>query len=167
MPFRVRLPIDSDHLLPTKKHSETVRSKHDSSLLKNLGIRSKPDSPLTKDLGFGSNRSKPDPPLTKDLGFGSNRSKPDRTKDNDKFVIMLKGWIDQFALSMTNSDTKNYIQQLLIEPFMEYIFQRTFPYAIIAICIFLSIFIIVIIIFVLLLLNRNKCSICEQVLQHV
>ena len=150
MPFRVRLPIDSDHLLPTKKHSETVRSKHDSSLLKNLGIRSKPDSPLTKDLGFGS-----------------NRSKPDRTKDNDKFVIMLKGWIDQFALSMTNSDTKNYIQQLLIEPFMEYIFQRTFPYAIIAICIFLSIFIIVIIIFVLLLLNRNKCSICEQVLQHV
>jgi hypothetical protein len=150
MPFRVRLPIDSDHLLPTKKHNGTFRSKLDSSLLKDLG-----------------NRSKPDPPLTKDLGFGSNRSKPDRTKDNDKFVIMLKGWIDQFALSMTNSDTKNYIQQLLIEPFMEYIFQRTFPYAIIAICIFLSIFIIVIIIFVLLLLNRNKCSICERVLQHV
>ena len=150
MPFRVRLPIDSDHLLPTKKHNGTFRSKLDSSLLKDLG-----------------NRSKPDPPLTKDLGFGSIRSKPDRTKDNDKFVIMLKGWIDQFALSMTNSDTKNYIQQLLIEPFMEYIFQRTFPYAIIAICIFLSIFIIVIIIFVLLLLNRNKCSICERVLQHV
>jgi hypothetical protein len=164
MPFRVRLPIDSDHLLPTKKHNGTFRSKLDSSLLKDLGNRSKPDPPLTKDLG---NRSKPDPPLTKDLGFGSIRSKPDRTKDNDKFVIMLKGWIDQFALSMTNSDTKNYIQQLLIEPFMEYIFQRTFPYAIIAICIFLSIFIIVIIIFVLLLLNRNKCSICERVLQHV
>jgi predicted membrane metal-binding protein len=88
--------------------------------------------------------------------------RPDKTKDNDRFVTILKGWIDQFALSMTNSDTKNYIQQLLIEPFMEYIFQRAFPYAIIAICIVLSIFIIVIIIFILLLLNRNKCSMCDQ-----
>ena len=88
----------------------------------------------------------------------------DRTKDNDKFVAILKGWIDQFALSMTNSDNKNYIQQLLIEPFMDYIFQRAFPYAIIAICIVLIIFIIVILIFVLLLLNRNKCSFCDKLL---
>ena len=93
--------------------------------------------------------------------------KTDRIRDNDRFGTMLKGWIDQFALSMTNSDTKNYIQQLLIEPFMDYIFQRAFPYAIIAICIFLSIFIIVIVIFVLLLISRNKCSICERLLDHV
>ena len=86
----------------------------------------------------------------------------DPLKDKDRFVTILKGWIDQFALSMTNSDTKNYIQQLLIEPFLEYIFQRAFPYAIVAICIVLSIFIIVIIIFVLLLLNRNKCVVCNN-----
>ena len=41
----------------------------------------------------------------------------DPLKDKDRFVTILKGWIDQFALSMTNSDTKNYIQQLLIEPY--------------------------------------------------
>jgi len=86
----------------------------------------------------------------------------DPLKDKDRFVTILKGWIDQFALSMTNSDTKNYIQQLLIEPFLEYIFQRAFPYAIVAICIVLSIFIIVIIIFILLLLNRNKCFVCNN-----
>jgi len=94
----------------------------------------------------------------------SKKTRPDRTKDNERFVIMLKGWIDQFALSMTNSDTKNYIQQFLIEPFMEYIFQRAFPYAIIAICIVLGIFITVIIIVILLAYHRNKCSICERLL---
>jgi hypothetical protein len=87
-----------------------------------------------------------------------------KDKDNDRFVTMLKGWIDQFALSLTNSDTKNYIQQLIIEPFMEYIFQRAFPYAIIAICIILSIFITVIVICILLLLHRNKCSVCDRLL---
>ena len=105
-----------------------------------------------------------------DTGYTDSRrsvdtkGKIDRTKDNDRFVTILKGWIDQFALSMTNSDTKNYIQQLLIEPFMEYIFQRAFPYAIIAICVVLGIFIIVIVIFILLILNRNKCSMCDRIL---
>jgi len=84
----------------------------------------------------------------------------DRTKDNDRFVHMLKGRIDQFALSLANSDTKNYIQQLVIEPFLQYILQRSFPYMLIAICVFSGILIIVIMIFVLLLLNRNKTSLC-------
>ena len=88
----------------------------------------------------------------------------DRTKDNTRFVAILKGWIDQFALSMTNSDTKNYIQQLLIDPLMDYIFQRAFPYGIIAICIVVSMFIIVILILVLMLLSRTRCSICERAL---
>ena len=88
----------------------------------------------------------------------------DRTKDNTRFVSILKGWIDQFALSMTNSDTKNYIQQLLIDPLMDYIFQRAFPYGIIAICIVVSMFIIVILILVLMLLSRTRCSICERAL---
>lgn len=86
----------------------------------------------------------------------------DRTKDNDRFVHMLKGRIDQFALSLANSDTKNYIQQLVIEPFLQYILQRSFPYMIIAICIFSGIFIIVIMIFVLLLLNQNKVTMCSS-----
>jgi hypothetical protein len=84
----------------------------------------------------------------------------DRTKDNERFAHMLKGWIDQFALSLVNSDTKNYIQQLVIEPFLQYILQRAFPYMIIAICVFSGILIFVILTFVLLLMNRNKVNLC-------
>jgi hypothetical protein len=84
----------------------------------------------------------------------------DRTKDNDRFVHLLKSQIDQFALSLASSDTKNYIQQLVIEPFLQYILQRSFPYMIIAICVFSGILIIVILIFVLLLLNRSKPNVC-------
>ena len=85
---------------------------------------------------------------------------PDRTKDKDRFGHMLKGWIDQFANSLVNSDTKNYIQQLVIEPFLQYILERSFPYMIIAVCAFSAILIIVILIFVLLLVNRNKINLC-------
>jgi hypothetical protein len=46
----------------------------------------------------------------------------DRTKDKDRFAIMLKGWIDQFAHSLSSTDTKNYIQQLVIEPFYNDLF---------------------------------------------
>ena len=42
----------------------------------------------------------------------------DRTKDKERFAKILKDWIEQFALSLTNTDTKNYIQQLVIEPFL-------------------------------------------------
>ena len=84
----------------------------------------------------------------------------DRTKDKEKFALMLKGWIDQFALSLASSDTKNYIQQLVIEPFLQYILQRAFSYMIIAICVFSGILIFVILTFVILLMNRNKVSLC-------
>ena len=87
--------------------------------------------------------------------------KNDRTKDKDRFAHILKGWIDKFAVSMNSSDTKNYIEQLMIEPFLQYIFNRSFPYMIIAICVFSAILIIVILIFVLLLINHNKTNMCE------
>ena len=86
----------------------------------------------------------------------------DRTKDNERFVHMLKGRIDQFALSLANSDTKNYIQQLVIEPFLQFIFQRSFPYLIIALCIFSVMLIVVILTFVVLLMNHNKATICPS-----
>jgi hypothetical protein len=89
----------------------------------------------------------------------------DRTNDKDRFAIILKGWIDQFAHSIVTSDTKNYIQQLVIEPFLQYILQRSLPYVIITISVFCIILIIVILIFVLQLLNHNKtnmCSFCER-----
>jgi hypothetical protein len=85
----------------------------------------------------------------------------DRTKDKERFANMLKEWIDQFALSLASSDTKKYIEQLVIEPFLQYILQRSFPYMIMAICIFSGILIFVILTFVLLLMNRNKTNICQ------
>ena len=84
----------------------------------------------------------------------------DRTKDKERFATMLKEWIDQFSLSLANSDIKNYIQQLVIEPFLQYILQRSFPYMIIAICVFSGILIFVVLTFVLLLMNRSKVHIC-------
>lgn len=96
--------------------------------------------------------------------YGKASSMPiDRTRDNERFVHMLKGRIDQFALSLASSDTKNYIQQLVIEPFLQYIIQRFFPYLVIALCIFCGMLILVILIFVLQLMNRNSvCSACMQ-----
>ena len=84
----------------------------------------------------------------------------DRTKDKERFELLLKGWMEQFAHSLGNSDMKNYIQQLVIEPFLQYIFQRSFPYLILAISIFSLLVIGVILIFVLLLLNHNKAMVC-------
>jgi hypothetical protein len=89
----------------------------------------------------------------------------DRTKDKERFAQMLKGWIDQFAVSLSSHDTKNYIQQLVIEPFLQFILQRSFPYMIIAICIFSGILLFVILTFVLLLMNHNRikmCPFCEK-----
>jgi len=105
--------------------------------------------------------------MRKDLpkgAYGKASSMPiDRTRDNERFVHMLKGRIDQFALSLASSDTKNYIQQLVIEPFLQYIIQRFFPYLVIALCIFCGMLILVILIFVLQLMNRNSvCSACMQ-----
>jgi hypothetical protein len=88
------------------------------------------------------------------------KNSKDRTKDKDRFAYMLKGWIDKFAVSMSTPDTKNYIQQLVIDPFLQYIFNRSFPYMIITVCVFSAILIIVILIFVLLLINHNKTNIC-------
>lgn len=90
----------------------------------------------------------------------------DRTKDKERFANMIKQWIDQFALSLASSDTKNYIEQLVIEPFLKYILQRAFPYMIIAICLFSGILIFVILTFVLLLMNRNKANICPFCEKH-
>ena len=84
----------------------------------------------------------------------------DRTKDKDKFANMIKSWIDQFAHTLSSTDTKNHIQMLVIEPFLQYILQRAFPYMIIVVCLFAGIFLFVILTFVILLLNRNKNTIC-------
>jgi hypothetical protein len=84
----------------------------------------------------------------------------DRTKDRERFELLLKGWMEQFAHALGHSDVKNYVQQLVIEPLLQYILQRSFPYLILTISIFSILVIAVILIFVLLLLNHNRTVLC-------
>jgi hypothetical protein len=89
----------------------------------------------------------------------------DRTKDKERFEQLLKGWVEQFAHALNHSDTKNYIQQLVIEPFLQFIFQRSFPYVVIAISIFSLLVILVLLIFIFLVFQYNKsahCPFCEK-----
>lgn len=84
----------------------------------------------------------------------------DRTKDKDHFAQMIRSWIDQFAHTLSSTDTKKYIEMLVIEPFMNFMMERMFPYFIIAICIFTVIFIGVILCCVILIMNNKRISLC-------
>lgn len=82
--------------------------------------------------------------------------------ETEKFNTMIKHWINQFAHLIQSTDTKEYIQGLVIEPFLKYIFQRAFPYMIIAFCIFGGIFLFVILTFVMLLMRKpGPCPNCS------
>jgi len=93
----------------------------------------------------------------------------DRTLDKDRFKIILKNWIDQFAHTLITTDTKHYIEQLVIQPFLEYILEKSFPYMIIGICMFSTILIIVILIFIFLIYQNKTdkssiCSFCDRII---
>lgn len=76
----------------------------------------------------------------------------DRTKDRDRFGRMMKEWMEQFAHSLSSHpETKTYLQQLAIEPVLEYIFSRVFPYLVITICFLAAMFIVIVVILLLLL----------------
>lgn len=80
----------------------------------------------------------------------------DRTKDRDRFGLMLKGWMEQFAHSLSSHpETKAYLHQLAIEPVLEYIFRRVFPYLIMTLCLLAAMFIVIVVILVLLLRHSS------------
>jgi hypothetical protein len=85
----------------------------------------------------------------------------------DKFAEKMRDWINQFAHVLQSTDTKEFIQQLVIDPFMNYILKRTFPYMIIAFCLFGAVFLFVILTFVLLLFRRPdilQCPTCKTLI---
>lgn len=85
-----------------------------------------------------------------------------KRNESEKFNAMMKHWINQFAHLIQNTDTKQYIQGLVIDPFLKYIFQQAFPYMLIAFCIFGGIFLFVILTFVLLLMRKpGPCPQCS------
>jgi hypothetical protein len=86
----------------------------------------------------------------------------------DRFTEKMRDWINQFAHVLQSTDTKEFIQQLVIDPFMNYILKRTFPYMIIAFCLFGAVFLFVILTFVLLLFRRPdilQCPTCKTLIR--
>ena len=85
----------------------------------------------------------------------------------EQFAKKMREWIDQFAITLQSSDTKEFIQQLVIEPFMSFILKRTFPYMLIAFCLFGAVFLFVVLTFVLLLFRKPdilQCPTCKTIL---
>ena len=86
----------------------------------------------------------------------------------DKFTQKIREWIDQFAHTLQSTDTKEFIQELVLDPFMKYILNRTFPYMLIAVSLLGIVFLFVILTFVLLLFRRPdiiQCPTCKTLLK--
>jgi len=80
----------------------------------------------------------------------------------DKFNAMIRSWIDKFAHLLQSTDTREFIQVLVLDPFLKHIIGQIFPYMLIAFCLFGAVFIIVILIFVLLLFRSPApCPFCS------
>jgi hypothetical protein len=87
----------------------------------------------------------------------SAQQQPAKTRN-----AMIKHWVDQFAHMIQSNDMKEYIQGLVLEPFLKYIFQRAFPYMLIAFCIFGGMLLFVIMTFVLLLMKKPVAVACPK-----
>jgi hypothetical protein len=85
--------------------------------------------------------------------------------NKDILVTIIKSWVEQFALVIQSPDVKQYIEGLVIDPFINYIMNRTFPYIMIAVCLFSGIFLFVLLTFVLTL-YKSPTSVVKNGLQH-
>jgi hypothetical protein len=88
-------------------------------------------------------------------------------QQKEKFHAMVRSWMDQFANILQSTDTKEYIQVRLLDPFMKHIIGQIFPYMLIALCLFAVVLILVIMIFVLLLFKspaeKMLCPACAVI----
>ena len=76
----------------------------------------------------------------------------------DKFTKMIRSWIDQFAHVLQSTDTKEFIQVLVIDPFLKNIMGQIFPYILIGFCLFAAVFIFVILTFVIILFRPSAAT---------
>ena len=81
-----------------------------------------------------------------------------RTVQKDSLTKMIRSWIDQFAHVLQSTDTKEFIQVIVLDPFIKYIMGQMFPYVIIAFCLFGAVFIFVILTFMLLLFRPSTAT---------
>jgi hypothetical protein len=82
----------------------------------------------------------------------------------EQFTKMIRTWIDKFAHVLQSTDTKEFIQVLVIDPFLKHIMGQVFPYILIAFCLFGAVFIFVILTFVIILFRPSTtpspCPFC-------
>lgn len=89
----------------------------------------------------------------------ASAKRADDVKVKDRFTTMLRTWIDQFAHTMQSTDTKEYLQVLVIDPFLKYMMNRIFPYMLIVLCLFAVLIIFVILTFFLLLFRPSTSAV--------
>lgn len=75
---------------------------------------------------------------------------------NPKITEKLRHSIEKTAHILQTPQTREFIQMMLIDPFIKYIFNRIFPYIIIGVSLFLALFIFVIAAFILMLLRGRE-----------
>lgn len=75
---------------------------------------------------------------------------------NPKISEKLRNSIEKTAHILQSSQTRNFIEMMLIDPFLKYIFARIFPYIVIGISLFLALFILIIALFVIILMNKKN-----------
>ena len=78
-----------------------------------------------------------------------------RTQQKENTTKLIRGWIDQFAHVIQSTDTKDFIQVIVLDPFIKYIMGQMFPYIIIAFCLFGAVLIMVILTFILILFRPS------------
>jgi hypothetical protein len=76
----------------------------------------------------------------------------------DKFTKTIRTWIDKFAHVLQSTDTKEFIQVLVLDPFLKHIMGQVFPYILIAFCLFGAVFIFVILTFVIILFRPSAAT---------
>jgi hypothetical protein len=89
----------------------------------------------------------------------ASAKRADDARVKDRFTTMLRSWIDQFAHTMQSTDTKEYLQVLVIDPFLKYMMNRIFPYMLIVLCLFAVLIIFVILTFFLLLFRPSTSAV--------
>ncbi len=76
---------------------------------------------------------------------------PPPPKDKKTQGKWIKRWVETLAHSMQQKETKEWLQMLVLDPFLSYIIDRVFPYFILLIVLFALLLIFVIITCVLII----------------
>ncbi len=72
-------------------------------------------------------------------------------KDKKSHGKLIKRWVETLAHSIQQKETKEWLQMLVLDPFLSYIIDRVFPYFILLIVLFALLLVFVIITCVLII----------------